>query len=138
METTKIAKVWHRTFLALAVCAAIGSGLALLTSCAQQSGTGGANGSVAPAAEGPRRAAFGETVTRLAERPIPNIPGKRLVVDAVDYARAGTRPRTVTPARRSSTPTSSRVRSGARSMASRSGSTGPARCGSSAPAPTIG
>jgi len=46
-------------------------------------------GSVAPAAEGPRRDAFGETVTRLAERPVPNIPGKRLVVDAVDYVAGG-------------------------------------------------
>ena len=89
METTKIAKVRHRMFLALAVCAAIGSGLALLTSCAQQPGNGGANGSVAPAAEGPRRAAFGETVTTLAERPIPDIPGKRLVVKAVDYVPGG-------------------------------------------------
>jgi hypothetical protein len=48
------------------------------------------------------------------------------------------RPRTVTPARLSSTPMSSRARSGARSMTSLSASTGPVRRGSRDPEPIIG
>ena len=79
-----------RTIRAFAsVALIVGSGLPLLTSCTQHSRTGGANGSVAAAVEGPRRAAFGETVTTLAERPVPNVPGKRMVVNAVDYVPGG-------------------------------------------------
>ena len=48
------------------------------------------------------------------------------------------RPRTITPARPSSTPMSSRARSGARSMTSLPASTGPVRRGSRSPAPIIG
>ena len=80
----------------------------------------------------------GETVTVAADQPIPNLPGKRLVSHIVDYPPADARPRTVTPARLSSTPTSSRARSGARSTASPPASTGPARRGLSAPAPITG
>jgi quercetin dioxygenase-like cupin family protein len=75
---SKIFPFMHRTFIALSVCAAIGAGGVALE-----------KSSVAPAAEGPRRASLGETVTRLADQPVPNIPGKRLLVDAVDYAPGG-------------------------------------------------
>ena len=79
---SKIFPFMHRTFFALAFCAAIGVGGAKETTVPEK-------GSVAPAAEGPRRAALGETVTRLADQPVPNIPGKRLLVYAVDYAPGG-------------------------------------------------
>ena len=80
---------------------------------------------IAAAALDPRRAAWrrtlririrseathgatqGETVTVAADKPIPNLPGKRLVSLIVDYAPGGALPRTVTPTRLSSTPTSS-------------------------------
>ena len=79
-----------------------------------------------------------ETVTVAADEPIPNLPGKRLVSHVVDYPQRRARPRIVTPARHSSTPTSSRARSGARSTASPPASTGPARRGLRALAPIIG
>jgi quercetin dioxygenase-like cupin family protein len=74
--------------LALAVGAAIGVAGAALAQHPKEI-TVPEKSSVAPAAEGPRRAALGETVTKLADQPIPNIPGKRLVVDAVDYVPGG-------------------------------------------------
>jgi quercetin dioxygenase-like cupin family protein len=74
--------------LALAVCAAIGVGGVALAQHNKET-TVPEKGSVAPAAEGPRRSALGETVTRLADQPVPNIPGKRLLVDAVDYVPGG-------------------------------------------------
>ena len=95
----------HRTFFALGVCATIGVGAVAL---AQHTGKGqvkvtilsqrditekldgkDAGATVAPAAEGPRRAALGETVTKLADQPVPNIPGKRLLAYAVDYVPGG-------------------------------------------------
>jgi hypothetical protein len=79
-----------------------------------------------------------ETVTVAADEPIPNLPGKRLVSHIVDYPLGRARRRTVTPARPSSTPMSSRARFGARSMASLPASTGPVRRGSRGPAPIIG
>jgi quercetin dioxygenase-like cupin family protein len=54
-----------------------------------------------------------ETVTVAADEPIPNLPGKRLVAISSTTPQGDARPRTVTPARLSSTPTSSRARSGA-------------------------
>ena len=91
-----------------------------------------------PTAGSTHGAPLRETVTVAADEPIPNLPGKRLVSHVVDYPPGRARPRTATPARLSSTPTSSRARSGARSMTSLPASTGPVRRGSRAPAPTIG
>ena len=81
---------------------------------------------------------LGETVTVAADEPIPNLPGKRLVSHIVDYPLGRARPRTVTPARPSSMPTSSLARSGASSMVSRPASTGPVRRGSRTRALIIG
>src|SRR5688572_4587223 len=52
----------------------VGSGLALLTSCTQLAETGGTRG-----------APLRETVTVVANEPIPNLPGKRLISNVVDY-----------------------------------------------------
>jgi hypothetical protein len=49
-----------------------------------------------------------ETVTAVANTPIPNLPGKRLVSRVIDYPRVAAQSRTATPALVSSTPTSSR------------------------------
>ena len=92
----------------------------------------------APTAGSTHGAPLRETVTVAADEPIPNLPGKRLVSHIVDYPLGRARPRTVTPARLSSTPTSSRARSGARSIASQPASTGPVRRGSRTRALIIG
>ncbi len=60
---------------------------------------------VPAAAHGP-----GETVTPHFQQAISNIPGKSLVALVVDYAPGGTRLRTSTPSRRSSSPTSCRAK----------------------------
>ena len=54
--------------------------LTLLASCGQQGGTGSAD----RAASAPR-----ETVTIIADKPIPNLPGKRLVSHLVEYPPGG-------------------------------------------------
>jgi hypothetical protein len=113
----------------------IGGGLAL----AQQPGIKRTDRATVPTARSTHGAPLRETVTVAADEPIPNLPGKRLVSHIVDYPPLGrTRPRTVTPARLSSTPTSSQARAGARWMTSLPASTVPVRRSSRAPAPIIG
>jgi hypothetical protein len=119
--------------IALAVLT-VGSGLALYVARAQQPGIGRAEPATATTAGSAHGTRFRETTTGIADEPIPNLPGKRLVSRVIDYPPGGGRPRTATPARLSSTHTSSRARSGARSMTGLSESTGPVRRGSRAPA----
>ena len=115
--------------IALAVLI-VGSSLALALS--QQPEVERSDRGTAPTAGSAQGARFRETVTIAADEPIPNLPGKRLVTHVVEYPPGGARPRTVTPARPSSTPMSSRARSAARSRASQLASIGPARRGSRA------
>src|SRR5688500_11631413 len=63
----------------------VGSGLALLVSCTPQTGIGPTDRAAAPAAGGTRGAPLRETVTVVANEPIPNLPGKRLISNIVDY-----------------------------------------------------
>ena len=114
----------------------VGGGLAL--ALAQQPGIKRTDRATAPTVGSTHGAPLRETVAVAADEPIPNLPGKRLVSHIVDYPLRRARPRTVTLARLSSTPTSSRARSRARSMASLPASTRPVRRGSRAPAPIIG
>jgi quercetin dioxygenase-like cupin family protein len=68
----------------------VGTGLPLLVSCAQQGGSGTANHAAAGASTAAGTAgAVGQTVKQVADRPIPNIPGKKLVSLTVDYAPGG-------------------------------------------------
>jgi hypothetical protein len=113
--------------IALAVLI-VGSSLALALS--QQSGVKRSDRATAPSAGSTHGARFRETVTVGANEPIPNLTGKRLISHIVDYPPGGARRRTVTHARLSSTPMSSRARFGARSIASLSAPTGPVRHGS--------
>ncbi len=113
----------------------VGSSLAV--SLSQQPGVKRTDRATAPTAGSTHGAPLRETVTVAADEPIPNLPGKRLVTMLSTTPREGARPRTVTPARLSSTPMSSRARFGARSTASLPVSTGPVRRGSRAPAPAI-
>jgi quercetin dioxygenase-like cupin family protein len=62
-----------------------GSGLALLASCARQAGTARADRAAMPAAVGAQGASVRETVTVVANQPIPNLPGKRLISNVVHY-----------------------------------------------------
>ena len=124
MKTTRIMAVAAATLF-------IASGLPLHTAQSHQLEV---NRTDAATRDAPRR----ETVTVAADKPIPNLPGKRLVSLIVDYPPGRARTHTVTPARLSSTPTSFRARSEARSMASLPASTGPASRGSRAPALIIG
>jgi hypothetical protein len=115
----------------------VGGGFAL--ALAQQPGIKRTDRATAPTAGSIHGAPLRETVTVATDEPIPNLPGKRLVSHIVDYPPLGrTRPRTVTPARLSSTPTSSQARAGARWMTSLPASTVPVRRSSRAPAPIIG
>jgi quercetin dioxygenase-like cupin family protein len=66
-----------------------GSGLSLLASCAQRAGFGGTDRATAPAAGSTHGAPFRETVTVVANEPIPNVPGKRLVSHVVAYPPGG-------------------------------------------------
>src|SRR5687768_9063277 len=70
--------------IALAALTA-GGGLALLASCTQEAGIGRADRAAAPAAGGTRGAPLRETVTVVANEAIPNLPGKRLISNVVDY-----------------------------------------------------
>ena len=63
----------------------VGSGLALLVSCAQQAGTRAIDSVAAPTAAGADGTPPRETVTVVADEPIPNLPGKRLVSRVIDY-----------------------------------------------------
>jgi quercetin dioxygenase-like cupin family protein len=67
----------------------VGSGLALLASCAQQAGIGPTDRATAPTAGSTHGAPLRETVTVAADKPIPNLPGKRLVSHIVDYPAGG-------------------------------------------------
>jgi quercetin dioxygenase-like cupin family protein len=67
----------------------VASGLALLTSCAQESGTKPTDRPAASTAGGTRGATPRETVTVIADKPIPNLPGKRLVSHLVEYPPGG-------------------------------------------------
>jgi quercetin dioxygenase-like cupin family protein len=74
---------------ALAVLIA-GSGLLLLLSCAQQAGIGSPDRATAPTAGTTHRAPLREAVsTTVADEPIPNLPGKRLVSRVIDYPPGG-------------------------------------------------
>ena len=73
---------------ALAVLAAA-SGLPLLVSCAEQANIGLADRSTATTAASTGGALPRETITVAADRPIPNVPGKRLVSHVVDYPPGG-------------------------------------------------
>src|SRR5262249_20929774 len=121
----------------LLVVLIVGGGLALHAARAQHSGTKGTDRTAAPTTGSTQSAPVRETVTVGADEPIPNLPGKRLVTHIVDSPRRGNRPRTVTPLRLSSTPTSFRARYGARSMTNLSASTDPVKRGSRSPAPII-
>ena len=70
--------------MALAALTAL-SGLALLASCTQEAGMPRTDSAAAPAAGSTRGAPRRETVTVVANEPIPNLPGKRLISNIVDY-----------------------------------------------------
>jgi quercetin dioxygenase-like cupin family protein len=65
-----------------------GSGVTLFVARAQQAGAGGADRVAAPAAKTARGGAR-ETITVAADKPIPNLPGKRLVSQVVEYPPGG-------------------------------------------------
>jgi quercetin dioxygenase-like cupin family protein len=68
----------------------VGSGLALCVMQAQQSaGIRGTERATAPTAGSTHGAPLRETVTVVADVPIPNLPGKRLVSRVIDYPPAG-------------------------------------------------
>jgi quercetin dioxygenase-like cupin family protein len=63
----------------------IGGGLALHVARAQQPGIKRTDRATTPTAESTHGAPLRETVTVAADKPIPNLPGKRLVSQIVDY-----------------------------------------------------
>jgi quercetin dioxygenase-like cupin family protein len=67
----------------------VGSALSLLVSCAQQAGSTRTDRATAATAGGTHGAAPPETVNRIADKPIPNVPGKRLVNHLVEYPPGG-------------------------------------------------
>ena len=67
----------------------VGSGLALLLARAQQPGIKRTDRATAPTAGSTHGAPLRETVTVVADVPIPNLPGKRLVSRVVDYPPGG-------------------------------------------------
>ena len=67
----------------------VGSGLSLLVSCAQQAGIGSPDRDTASTAGSMHGAPPRETVTVIADKPIPNVPGKRLVSHIVEYPPGG-------------------------------------------------
>jgi quercetin dioxygenase-like cupin family protein len=77
-----------KTMQSAALAMIVASVLPLLVSCAQQVSGSRADHTAGPAAEG-KHGAVGETVTTVADRPIPNVPGKRLVSLTVDYLPGG-------------------------------------------------
>ena len=64
-------------------------GSALLMSCAQDSGFTSVDRAAASTPAGTRGAPPRETETVVASEPIPNLPGKRLVSNVVDYPPGG-------------------------------------------------
>ena len=80
MKTTRI--------VAMAVLI-VGSGLALYVARAQQPGIRRTDRTIAPAAGSTLDAPFRETVTVVADVPITNLPGKRLVSRVIDYPPGG-------------------------------------------------
>ena len=74
--------------IALAVLT-VGSGLALYVARAQQPGTGRAEPAAATTAGSTHGTRFRETTTGIADEPIPNLPGKRLVSRVIDYPPGG-------------------------------------------------
>ena len=69
----------------IALAAIAGTGLALLASCAQQAEVGSAERPAVVTAASTRGAPLRETVTIADDKPIPNVPGKRLVSRIVEY-----------------------------------------------------
>jgi quercetin dioxygenase-like cupin family protein len=63
----------------------VGGGLALHVARAQQPGVKRTDRATAPTAGSTQGAPLRETVTVAADKPIPNLPGKRLVTHVVDY-----------------------------------------------------
>jgi quercetin dioxygenase-like cupin family protein len=63
----------------------VGGGLALHVAWAQQPGIKRPDRATAPTAGSTHGAPLRETVTVTADKPIPNLPGKRLVSHIVDY-----------------------------------------------------
>jgi quercetin dioxygenase-like cupin family protein len=63
----------------------VGGGLALHVARAQQPGVKRTDRATAPTAGSTQGAPLRETVTVAADKPIPNLPGKRLVTHIVDY-----------------------------------------------------
>ena len=63
----------------------VGGGLALHAARAQQPGVKRTDRATAPTAGSTHGAPLQETVTVVADKPIPNLPGKRLVSQTVDY-----------------------------------------------------
>jgi quercetin dioxygenase-like cupin family protein len=63
----------------------VGGGLALHVARAQQPGIKRTDRATAPTAGSKHGAPLRETVTVAADKPIPNVPGKRLVSQIVDY-----------------------------------------------------
>jgi quercetin dioxygenase-like cupin family protein len=63
----------------------VGCGLALHVARAQQPGIKRTDRATAPTAGSTHGAPLRETVTVAADKPIPNLPGKRLVTHIVDY-----------------------------------------------------
>jgi len=76
MKTTRM--------IALAVLI-VGGGLALHVARAQQAGIKSTDRTAAPAAASTLGAPLRETVTVVADVPIPNLPGKRMVSRVIDY-----------------------------------------------------
>jgi quercetin dioxygenase-like cupin family protein len=74
--------------IALAVLI-VGGGLALHLAQAQQAGIRSTDRTTAPTADSTQGAPLRETVTVVANVPIPNLPGKRLVGRVIDYPPGG-------------------------------------------------
>ena len=64
----------------------LGSGAALLVSCTEQAKVGHADRATSRTAMGAHGTPPGDKVTIVADQPIPNVQGKRLVSLIVDYA----------------------------------------------------
>jgi quercetin dioxygenase-like cupin family protein len=71
-------------FIAIAVLI-VGGGMALHVEGTEQTGISRTDRPAAPAAGSPHGTTLRETVTVGADRPIPNLPGKRLVSHIVDF-----------------------------------------------------
>ena len=67
----------------------VGGALAMLVSCAQDGGSRRTDRAGISTAGGTPGAAPRETVTIIADKPIPNLPGKRLVSHLVEYPPGG-------------------------------------------------